>query len=55
MTKKIKVGVTPTKKNSTHHIRNSETEFHFSHADIDNMSDEELEQYVDYLDALWLK
>lgn len=36
-------------------IRNSETEFHFSHADIDNMSDEELEQYVDYLDALWLK
>ena len=36
-------------------IRNSETEFEFTHADIDNIPDEELEDYVEWLDDLWGK
>ena len=36
-------------------IRNSETEFEFAHVDIDNMPDEELEEYVEWLDDLWGK
>lgn len=36
-------------------IRNSEKEFEFKCIDIDNMSDDELEEYVEWLDDLWGK
>ncbi|PFP30204.1 hypothetical protein COJ96_05680 [Bacillus sp. AFS073361] len=36
-------------------IRNSEREFGMSMADIDNMSEEELNGYIEHLDYLWDK
>lgn len=36
-------------------IRDSENEFQISNEDIDNMTDEELEEYVEWLDDLWGK
>jgi glutaredoxin len=36
-------------------IRNSEDEFEFANVDIDNVEDEELEKYVEFLDDLWGK
>lgn len=36
-------------------IRNSEEEFGFGNEDIDNMSEDELNVYIDQLDALWGK
>ena len=36
-------------------IRNSEKEFGFEEADIDNMSEDELNAYADQLDDLWGK
>ena len=36
-------------------IRNSEKEFGFGEVDIDNMSEDELNVYIDQLDALWGK
>jgi hypothetical protein len=36
-------------------IRNSENEFGMKHSDIDNMSEDELNGYIEYLDYLWEK
>lgn len=36
-------------------IRNSEREFGMRMADIENMSEEELNGYIDFLDYLWTK
>jgi hypothetical protein len=34
-------------------ILNSEDEFELEHSDIDTMTEEELEDYIEYLDTLW--
>lgn len=36
-------------------IRNSEVEFGLTHSDIDNMTDKELNRYIEFLDYLWDK
>ena len=36
-------------------IRNTESEFGIEELDIDNMSEDELNRYADYLDDLWGK
>lgn len=36
-------------------IRNSENEFQISNENIDKMTDDELEEYVEWLDDLWGK
>ena len=36
-------------------IRDSENEFQISNEDIDNMQDDELGEYVEWLDDLWGK
>jgi hypothetical protein len=36
-------------------IRNTEKEFGIENLDIDNMSEDELNRYIDHLDDLWSK
>lgn len=36
-------------------IIKSEREFYIDHEDVDNMSEEELIKYLDFLDELWYK
>lgn len=36
-------------------IRTSEDQFGMDNADLDSMSDEQLDQYVEFLDYLWDK
>lgn len=36
-------------------IRATEREFYICRADIDNMSDKDLNSYIEYLDNLWWK
>ena len=36
-------------------IRESEEEFEIAPADLDSMDEKQLENYVDFLDDLWLK
>jgi hypothetical protein len=37
------------------YIRNSEVEFGMEHMDIDNFDDENLNEYLEFLDYLWTK
>lgn len=36
-------------------IRESEEEFELEQMDLDNMSDENLTEYINFLDYLWIK
>jgi hypothetical protein len=37
------------------YIKNSEEEFEMEHRNLDNLSDEQLHEYLEFLDYLWTK
>lgn len=37
------------------YIKNSENEFGMKHKDLDNLDDEKLHEYLEFLDYLWTK
>lgn len=51
---KFEEGVTNT-ETPREFIRNTENEFGIEELDIDNMSEDELNRYIDQLDDLWGK